>query len=139
MPETLKTAKDIFLAALETEPGKRAVLLDELCVGNSALRNQVEALLRVHDEPDSLLDSPRIDVGTPGGAIGSPDATIDAPLTEGPGTVIGPYERPKVRLPGSGGACGIALNAAKVFVIVSQSPRSFVSLAQALRKISLRA
>lgn len=42
-------------------------------------------------------------------------------------TVIGPYEDPKVRLPGSGGACEIALNAAKVFVIVSQSPRSFVS------------
>jgi glutaconate CoA-transferase subunit B len=41
-------------------------------------------------------------------------------------TVIGPYERPKVRLPGSGGACEIALNATKVFVIVSQSPRSFV-------------
>jgi glutaconate CoA-transferase subunit B len=41
-------------------------------------------------------------------------------------TVIGPYARPKVRLPGSGGACEIALLARKVFVIVSQSARSFV-------------
>jgi glutaconate CoA-transferase, subunit B len=41
-------------------------------------------------------------------------------------TVIGPYESPKVRLPGSGGACEIAINAKKVFVIMPQSKRSFV-------------
>jgi glutaconate CoA-transferase subunit B len=41
-------------------------------------------------------------------------------------TVIGGYDRPKVRLPGSGGACEIAINAKKVFVIVPQSKRSFV-------------
>jgi glutaconate CoA-transferase, subunit B len=41
-------------------------------------------------------------------------------------TVIGGYERPKVRLPGSGGACEIAINAKKVFVIMPQSKRSFV-------------
>ncbi len=41
-------------------------------------------------------------------------------------TVIGEYGRPKVRLPGSGGACEIAINAKKVFVIMPQSKRSFV-------------
>jgi len=41
-------------------------------------------------------------------------------------TVIGPYENPKVRLPGSGGACEIAINAREVFVIMRQSARSFV-------------
>ena len=41
-------------------------------------------------------------------------------------TVIGRYDRPKVRLPGSGGACEIAINAKKVFVIMPQSKRSFV-------------
>ncbi|HLA16034.1 MAG TPA: CoA-transferase, partial [Candidatus Limnocylindrales bacterium] len=41
-------------------------------------------------------------------------------------TVIGPYERPKTRLPGSGGACEIAINAREVFVIMRQSARSFV-------------
>jgi glutaconate CoA-transferase subunit B len=41
-------------------------------------------------------------------------------------TVIGSYESPKVRLPGSGGACEIAINAKKVFVIMPQSKRSFV-------------
>jgi glutaconate CoA-transferase, subunit B len=41
-------------------------------------------------------------------------------------TVIGSYERPKVRLPGSGGACEIAINARKVMVIMRQARRSFV-------------
>jgi glutaconate CoA-transferase, subunit B len=41
-------------------------------------------------------------------------------------TVIGDYSNPKVRLPGSGGACEIAINARKVFVMMPQSKRSFV-------------
>jgi glutaconate CoA-transferase subunit B len=41
-------------------------------------------------------------------------------------TVIGEYEHPRTRLPGSGGACEIAINARQVFVIMRQSPRSFV-------------
>ena len=40
-------------------------------------------------------------------------------------TVIGDYQRPKVRLPGSGGACEIAILAKRVFVIAPQSKRSF--------------
>ncbi len=41
-------------------------------------------------------------------------------------TVIGDYAAPKVRLPGSGGACDISINARKVFVIMPQSKRTFV-------------
>jgi glutaconate CoA-transferase subunit B len=41
-------------------------------------------------------------------------------------TVIGDYDHPKTRLPGSGGACEIAINARQVFVIMRQSARSFV-------------
>jgi glutaconate CoA-transferase, subunit B len=41
-------------------------------------------------------------------------------------TVIGDYEHPTTRLPGSGGACEIAINARQVFVIMRQSSRSFV-------------
>jgi glutaconate CoA-transferase, subunit B len=41
-------------------------------------------------------------------------------------TVIGDYGAPKVRLPGSGGACEIAINARKVLVMMQQSKRSFV-------------
>ncbi len=41
-------------------------------------------------------------------------------------TVIGPYDQPRTRLPGSGGACEIAINARRVFVVMRQSARSFV-------------
>jgi glutaconate CoA-transferase, subunit B len=41
-------------------------------------------------------------------------------------TVIGDYAHPRTRLPGSGGACEIAINARRVFVIMRQSKRSFV-------------
>jgi glutaconate CoA-transferase, subunit B len=40
--------------------------------------------------------------------------------------VIGDYERPKVRLPGGGGAPEIAAMAKEVIVIIRQSTRSFV-------------
>jgi glutaconate CoA-transferase subunit B len=42
-------------------------------------------------------------------------------------TVIGDYARPKVRLPGSGGANEIALHSHQVFVVMRQSRRSFVN------------
>lgn len=41
-------------------------------------------------------------------------------------TVIGPYQKPKVRLPGSGGACEIALLARKVLIIARLDRRTFV-------------
>ncbi|MFN8520320.1 MAG: CoA-transferase [Chloroflexota bacterium] len=41
-------------------------------------------------------------------------------------TVIGDYAHPRTRLPGSGGACEIAINARQVFVVMRQSRRSFV-------------
>jgi glutaconate CoA-transferase subunit B len=40
--------------------------------------------------------------------------------------VIGDYEHPKVRLPGSGGACEIAIHAKQILVIMRQAQRSFV-------------
>jgi glutaconate CoA-transferase subunit B len=60
-----------------------------------------------------------IDVGFLGAAQIDRFGTINT-------TVIGPYDRPTTRLPGSGGACEIAINAREVFVIMRQSKRSFV-------------
>ena len=60
-----------------------------------------------------------IDVGFLGAAQIDRFGTINT-------TVIGGYDKPAVRLPGSGGACEIAINARKVFVIMRQSRRSFV-------------
>ena len=41
-------------------------------------------------------------------------------------TVIGDYLHPKVRLPGSGGACEIAIHAQKIFMIMRLKKRAFV-------------
>jgi glutaconate CoA-transferase subunit B len=41
-------------------------------------------------------------------------------------TVIDGYAQPKVRLPGSGGACEIAINAGQVFIMMSLRKRTFV-------------
>lgn len=41
-------------------------------------------------------------------------------------TVINDYTKPKVRLPGSGGACEIAINAHKIFMIMRLKGRAFV-------------
>ena len=41
-------------------------------------------------------------------------------------TVIGQYDNPKVRLPGSGGACEIAINAGKTLIIMRLKRRAFV-------------
>lgn len=41
-------------------------------------------------------------------------------------TVIGDYKKPKTRLPGSGGACEIATNAQRTFMIMRLKRRAFV-------------
>jgi glutaconate CoA-transferase subunit B len=41
-------------------------------------------------------------------------------------TVIGPYHKPKVRLPGGGGAPEIATSCGEIFIILNQSKRGFV-------------
>lgn len=41
-------------------------------------------------------------------------------------TVVGDYAQPKIRLPGSGGACEIAINAKEIFMIMRLSKRAFV-------------
>lgn len=40
-------------------------------------------------------------------------------------TVIGDYAAPRVRLPGSGGACEIALHAHEILLLAEQSPKTF--------------
>jgi hypothetical protein len=54
--------RDVFTAAREiADPAARSAYLDAACAGSPALRERVEALLRAHDRPDSLLDAPAVD------------------------------------------------------------------------------
>ena len=45
-------------------------------------------------------------------------------------TVVGPYEHPKVRLPGGGGAPEIASNCGQIFITMALSKRGFVETLQ---------
>ena len=48
----------IFDAALELPPGQRAAHLDQACVGDAALRQRVESLLKACESACGYLDSP---------------------------------------------------------------------------------
>jgi glutaconate CoA-transferase, subunit B len=65
------------------------------------------------------LQGGRVDVALLGGAQIDRYGNLNS-------TVIGPYTSPKVRLPGSGGACEIAINAQRIFMIMRLSKRAFV-------------
>ena len=85
--------RDIFIEVLELgNPSERAALLDEACHEDAELRGRVEQLLAEHERQESfILDSPPTGInGFPTGQDIAP--TIDRPITEGPGTVIGPYK-----------------------------------------------
>jgi glutaconate CoA-transferase subunit B len=65
-----------------------------------------------------FLQNGRIEVGFLGGAQIDRWGNINT-------TVIGSYERPKVRLPGSGGAAEIAVHAKRVLIISRLNARAF--------------
>jgi len=65
-----------------------------------------------------LLQNGRVEVGFLGGAQVDRYGNINT-------TVIGPYARPTVRLPGSGGAAEIAIHAQRTLVVSKLSPRAF--------------
>jgi eukaryotic-like serine/threonine-protein kinase len=80
--------EDIFQAARRIKAGAaRAAYLDQVC-GEDVLREQIEALLRAHDDSESFLECPASEMA---GAASSPPTLDQAPL-EKPGTVIGPYK-----------------------------------------------
>src|ERR1700677_3091693 len=57
VPINAQRIQSVFLAASEIEgPAERAKFLDGACDGDADLRFRVEALLRAHNESDSLLD-----------------------------------------------------------------------------------
>ncbi len=93
MPQSPDIARDLFLAALDVPQSARASWLDDACAGNVALHRQLAALLRAHDEPDSLLDQPRIDLGLGAPAVPPESApTVTGPQTPAPAMTIGPYK-----------------------------------------------
>jgi eukaryotic-like serine/threonine-protein kinase len=91
MSQSTKSAKDIFLSALEVNSSERVMLLNAQCGDDDALRLQVEALLKAHDEPDSLLDQTRINAGVSTDIETADVATVEHFEPNILGTRVGPY------------------------------------------------
>jgi glutaconate CoA-transferase, subunit B len=90
-----------------------------LSIGDGELAETADAVVSVPEIFNYWLQGGRIDVGFLGAAQIDRFANLNS-------TVIGDYEKPKVRLPGGGGAPEIAAMAGQVIVIIRQSPRTFV-------------
>ncbi len=90
-----------------------------LSIGDSELATTADFIVSIPDIFRYFLQAGRIDVGFLGAAQIDRFGNINT-------TVIGDYHHPKTRLPGAGGAPEIAGSAKEVFLILRQSPRSFV-------------
>jgi glutaconate CoA-transferase, subunit B len=87
-------------------------------IGDPALVTDSLGVCSMADVFYCYLQGGRIDVGFLQGAQIDRFGNLNT-------TVVGDYAHPKVRLPGSGGACEIAVHARKVLVIAPQTRRSF--------------
>jgi glutaconate CoA-transferase subunit B len=90
-----------------------------LSIGDPTLISGASSICPMIDLFGLYLQGGRVEVAFLGGAQIDRFGNLNT-------TVIGEYARPGVRLPGSGGACEIATNARRVFVIMRLSKRSFV-------------
>ncbi len=80
----MSNPEEIFYSALElSDPDAITAYLDEICANNQALRAQVESLLDLHGEAGDFLETPPYQ-----GDI----ELRPSPVSEEPGTVIGPYK-----------------------------------------------
>jgi glutaconate CoA-transferase subunit B len=94
--------------------------LPPLSIGDGELATTADAVVSVPEIFNYWLQPGRINVGFLGAAQLDRYGNINT-------TVVGPdYERPRVRLPGAGGAPEIAASCEEVFVVLRQSPRAFV-------------
>ncbi len=91
-----------------------------LSIGDPALPAGASSVTGMFQLFAYYLQGGRVDVAFLGAAQIDPQGNINT-------TVVGDYTAPRVRLPGSGGACEIGINAKKVFIIMRQSARSFVA------------
>lgn len=82
MSQKPKSPETIFGEAIAIDsPNDRAAFLDEACGDEPDLRRELEKLVMDHFKAGDFLENPAVS-----------ERTIDQPITEKPGTVIGPYK-----------------------------------------------
>jgi len=114
----LTHAPDIVLIYESGTIGTRPHVLP-LSIGDGELAETATAVVPLPEIFSYWLQAGRIEVGFLGAAQIDRFGNLNT-------TVIGDYTKPKTRLPGAGGAPEIALHARRTFVVLKQSPRSFV-------------
>ncbi|GLS21649.1 3-oxoadipate--succinyl-CoA transferase subunit B [Labrys miyagiensis] len=90
-----------------------------LSIGDGELCDTALTTVSVPEMFRYWLQGGRITVGFLGGAQIDRFANLNT-------TVVGPYDRPKVRLPGGGGAPEIATSSGEVFITMAMGLRAFV-------------
>ncbi len=90
-----------------------------LSIGDGELCETALTTVSVPEMFRYWLQGGRISVGFLGGAQIDRYANLNT-------TVVGPYDKPKVRLPGGGGAPEIAVHCGEIFITIAMTPRGFV-------------
>lgn len=90
-----------------------------LSIGDPSLVSGTNGIFNFYETFSMLLQRGFIDVGFVGGAQVDKFGNINS-------TVIGDYEKPKVRLPGSGGGCEIAGLSKRIVIITPHEKRRMV-------------
>src|SRR5258705_4964187 len=90
-----------------------------LSIGDGELCDTALTTVAVPEMFRYWLQGGRFTVGFLGGAQVDRFANLNT-------TVVGPYNKPKTRLPGGGGAPEISSACGEIFIIMRQAPRSFV-------------
>jgi glutaconate CoA-transferase subunit B len=91
-----------------------------LSIGDGELAQTATALVPLPEVFAYWLQAGRVDVGFLGAAQIDRYGNLNT-------TVLGDYDHPTTRLPGAGGAPEIARHARQTFVVLKQTPRSFVA------------
>jgi glutaconate CoA-transferase, subunit B len=114
----LTHAPDIVLiyesGTIETKPN-----ILPLSIGDGELCETALFTVSVPEMFRYWLQGGRVTTGFLGGAQIDRFANLNT-------TVVGPYDKPSVRLPGGGGAPEIATNCGRIFITMSHSKRAFV-------------
>ena len=114
----LTHAPDIVLIYESGPIGAKPDVLP-LSIGDGDLSLTADTVVSTPEIFRYWLQGGRISVGFLGGAQIDKFANLNT-------TVVGPYDKPKVRLPGGGGAPEIATSCGEIFIIMAQGKRSFV-------------
>ncbi|MBP7608895.1 MAG: CoA-transferase subunit beta, partial [Steroidobacteraceae bacterium] len=115
----LTHAPDVVLIYESGTLGTRPDVLP-LSIGDGELAETAACVISLPEVFSYLLQAGRVDVGFLGAAQVDRFGNLNS-------TVIGPYDAPKTRLPGAGGATEIAAHARQTFVMLKATPRSLVA------------